>query len=123
MDAAASSAGAPKPGARPIAVRGVVQGVGFRPFVYRLARARALTGWVLNDGEGVHIHIEGDGDVVDGFVRDLRALTPPASQIADIVVRSADVSASTTFEIRGSESDRRPVTRIPADIAVCGRCL
>ena len=55
-----------------IRVRGVVQGVGFRPFVYRLARANTLAGWVLNGDEGVEIHLEGDHERVEAFLRELR---------------------------------------------------
>jgi hydrogenase maturation protein HypF len=56
-----------------IRVRGVVQGVGFRPFVYRLARANTLNGWVLNAEEGVEIHLEGAETGLEAFVRDLKA--------------------------------------------------
>ena len=55
-----------------IRVRGVVQGVGFRPFVYRLARANTLAGWVLNGEEGVEIHLEGAEQGLEAFVRDLK---------------------------------------------------
>jgi hydrogenase maturation protein HypF len=51
-----------------VRVRGVVQGVGFRPFVYRLARANTLAGWVLNGDEGVEIRLEGDTERVDAFL-------------------------------------------------------
>lgn len=60
-----------------IRVRGVVQGVGFRPFVYRLACANTLNGWVLNAEEGVEIHLEGPDAALEAFVRDLKALPPP----------------------------------------------
>ena len=121
MDAAAVSA--LNLVARRINVRGVVQGVGFRPFVFRLARAHALTGWVLNDGDGVHIHVEGDAGVVDAFVEELRAHAPPASNVSTIDVQPVDVTPSTAFEIRDSESAQPPVTRMSADIDVCDRCL
>jgi len=60
-----------------IRVRGVVQGVGFRPFVFRLAQANMLAGWVLNDGEGVEIHLEGARPALDEFVRALAVERPP----------------------------------------------
>ena len=59
--------------ARDIRVRGVVQGVGFRPFVFHLAQTNTLTGWVLNDADGVEIHLEGAEPALDEFVRSLRA--------------------------------------------------
>ena len=65
-----------------IRVRGVVQGVGFRPFVYRLACANTLNGWVLNAEEGVEIHLEGSETGLEAFVRDLKAQPPPAASIA-----------------------------------------
>ena len=67
-----------------IRVRGVVQGVGFRPFVYRLARANTLSGWVLNGDEGVEIHLEGAQNGLEAFVRDLKSQPPPAASIAEI---------------------------------------
>lgn len=57
--------------ARSIRVRGVVQGVGFRPFVFRLARANSLAGWVLNEAEGVDIHVEGSEPAVQTFLSEL----------------------------------------------------
>jgi len=64
-----------------IRVRGVVQGVGFRPFVYRLARANTLGGWVLNDAEGVEIYLEGKEEGVEAFVRDLKAQPSPLNAV------------------------------------------
>jgi hydrogenase maturation protein HypF len=70
-----------------IRVRGVVQGVGFRPFVFRLARLNALTGWVLNDEEGVEIHLEGVTDAVQTFLQALTDQHPQAASIHAIEVR------------------------------------
>ncbi|HEY1338890.1 MAG TPA: acylphosphatase, partial [Bryobacteraceae bacterium] len=56
--------------ARSVRVKGVVQGVGFRPYVFRLARANSLAGWVLNEQEGVEIHLEGAAPRLDAFLRD-----------------------------------------------------
>ncbi len=72
-----------------IHVRGVVQGVGFRPFVYRLARANTLAGWVLNDDEGVEIHLEGDHDRLEAFLEELRTSAPTAATITAIDVDAA----------------------------------
>src|SRR5579863_1792980 len=72
-----------------IRVRGVVQGVGFRPFVYRLARANTLAGWVLNGEEGVEIFVEGADQGLSAFVQGLTAAPPSAAQISNIEVRPA----------------------------------
>ncbi|MFY9825892.1 MAG: carbamoyltransferase HypF, partial [Thermoanaerobaculia bacterium] len=110
--------------AQVLRVHGVVQGVGFRPFVYRLARSHGLRGWVLNAGEGVQIHVEGDSPAVDRFVRDLRADPPPASRIADVDSTDAEPQGFAGFEIRDSEAgDAAPTVRISPDLPVCASCL
>ena len=106
-----------------IRVRGVVQGVGFRPFVYRLAREHTLAGWVLNAGEGVEIHLEGAPDRLRTFVSALSAQAPPAAAIATIDVETAMPTGLTNFAIRESARAGRPTARISADLPVCDRCL
>ena len=70
-----------------ILVKGVVQGVGFRPFVYRLAMEKNLTGFVQNRGDaGVKIIIEGKQSQIDSFIHDLKTRKPPSSDIDDIVI-------------------------------------
>ena len=93
--------------ARMLHISGVVQGVGFRPFVFRLARAHGLGGWVLNGDDGVRIHVEGAADAVDAFVLELQSSAPPAAQIATIDVAPTVTGAFTDFEIRDSDSERR----------------
>ena len=100
--------------ARLLRVHGAVQGVGFRPFVYRLARSHGLRGWVLNAGEGVQIHVEGDAPAVDRFVQDLQEQPPPASRIADVAVAVADLQGFADFEIRDSEADAEALARMIA---------
>jgi len=106
-----------------IRVRGVVQGVGFRPFVYRLACANTLNGWVLNAEEGVEIHLEGAETGLEAFVRDLKALPPPAASIAEIEVRPAKLAGLHEFTIRTSQRRERPTVRISPDLPVCDQCL
>jgi hydrogenase maturation protein HypF len=106
-----------------IRVRGVVQGVGFRPFVYRLAVAHALNGWVLNGEEGVQIHVEGDAAKLDAFADDLRREAPPAALIAEIDVQPTQPRGFNEFSIRESERRDRPTVRISPDLAVCDDCL
>src|ERR1700681_2683956 len=94
--------------ARSIRVQGVVQGVGFRPFVFRLARANNLTGWVLNEQDGVNIHLEGAEPALENFLHDLRTQAPPASQITSVDVRPAEEAGVHEFAIRRSERNGRP---------------
>src|SRR5271163_4546956 len=106
-----------------IRVRGVVQGVGFRPFVYRLACANTLNGWVLNAEEGVEIHLEGAETGLEAFVRDLKSQPPPAACIAEIDVRPAKATGLHEFTIRTSQRRKRPTVRISPDLPVCDECL
>lgn len=106
-----------------IRVRGVVQGVGFRPFVYRLARANTLTGWVLNGEQGVEIHLEGPEPGLDAFVRDLKIHPPPAASIAEIEIEPAEPVGLQDFIIRTSERREHPTVRISPDLPVCDQCL
>src|ERR1700728_2447703 len=91
-----------------IRIRGVVQGVGFRPFVYRLASANTLSGWVLNAEEGVEIHLEGAETGLEAFVRELKAQPPPAARIAEIDVRPAEATGLHELTIRTRRPRERP---------------
>src|SRR6202167_1485882 len=106
-----------------IRVRGVVQGVGFRPFVYRLARENTLAGWVLNGAEGVEIYLEGAEPGLQAFVHDLKMQPPPAANIADIEVHPAAPVGLNEFTIRESQRRDRPTVRISSDLPVCDACL
>lgn len=111
------------PVARFLRLRGVVQGVGFRPFVFRLARTHGITGWVRNGSDGVEVHAEGEEGALDAFVRDLRTAPPPAARIAALEIAVARPEAADRFEIRDSEAEDRPTVRISPDLAVCEACL
>ncbi len=106
-----------------IRVRGVVQGVGFRPYVYRLARANTLAGWVLNGEEGVEIYLEGAEPGLRAFVEDLKTQAPPAASIAEIEIHRAVPAGLSEFTIRESQRGERPTVRISPDLPVCGDCL
>lgn len=101
----------------------MVQGVGFRPFVYRLAIAHSLKGWVLNGEEGVEIQVEGDAAKLNAFVQDLSSEAPPAAVIAAVDVRPAEPCGFKEFSIRESERRDRPTVRISPDLAICDDCL
>jgi len=109
--------------ARSIRVRGVVQGVGFRPFVFRLARTNALAGWVCNQESGVSIHLEGEESHLDSFLRDLACQPPPAAQITAIQVSDTEPVGITEFTIRHTERLAAPTARISPDLPVCADCL
>ncbi|MGB0008172.1 MAG: Sua5/YciO/YrdC/YwlC family protein, partial [Candidatus Sulfotelmatobacter sp.] len=111
------------PSACSIRVRGVVQGVGFRPFVYRLARAKALAGWVLNGEQGVEIFLEGAEKNLLAFVQNLKSEPPPASSITEIEVHRADPIGLSEFTIRESQRSNRLTVRITPDLPVCDACL
>src|SRR5271169_17156 len=106
-----------------IHVRGVVQGVGFRPFVYRLACAKNLQGWVLNAEEGVEIHLEGNGEALQSFLQEMKSHPPEAAQISEVRVASAEPVGFTEFAIRESAAGRRPTVRISPDLPACEQCL
>ena len=106
-----------------VRVRGVVQGVGFRPYVYRLARANMLAGWVLNGERGVEIFVEGAECGLQSFVRELRTQPPPAASIAEIEVEDAAPAGLSEFIIRESEHRDHPIVRISPDLPVCDDCL
>jgi hydrogenase maturation protein HypF len=109
--------------ARRLRVRGVVQGVGFRPFVYRFARTLGLTGWVRNDGAGVEIEIQGGEAILDAFTQCLASEAPPLARVDSIEpeVIAPDL-ARTAFLILPS-ADSAVVTAIGPDTAICPSCL
>jgi hydrogenase maturation protein HypF len=106
-----------------IKIRGVVQGVGFRPFVYRLASAHALNGWVLNAEDGVSIHVEGEENSLRSFLDEMNAEPPKAASIAEVCVEAATVVGFTDFTIRQSSGEEQPTVRISPDLPVCDDCL
>ncbi len=106
-----------------IKVRGVVQGVGFRPFVFRLARANTLSGWVLNGEEGVEIFLEGADQGLQAFVQALKTEPPPAAQITDIRIQTSKPLGYSEFTIRESQRNERLSVRISPDLPVCEDCL
>jgi hydrogenase maturation protein HypF len=109
--------------ARSIRIRGVVQGVGFRPFVYRLAQEHQVAGWVLNGEEGVEIHAEGSEDALLAFTQQLQIHAPSAAVISEIDVANTEPSGLNEFVIRESERRDRPTVRISPDLPVCAACL
>lgn len=104
-------------------VRGAVQGVGFRPFVYRLARELNLTGWVNNSPAGVFIEVEGPRDNVSSFLQRLSAERPPLSSIRGTETSFLEPEGFEKFEIRESESSGEKAAAVLPDVATCPDCL
>jgi hydrogenase maturation protein HypF len=104
-------------------VNGIVQGVGFRPFVFNLAESLGLTGFVTNTSEGVIIEIQGSGKALGIFVSRLREQPPPLAEIASVEAEDmlADPAAA-GFLIRASENRPGTSTLIPPDVATCADC-
>jgi len=106
-----------------ISVRGVVQGVGFRPFVYQLASRHNLRGWVCNTSEDVRIEAEGEAADIDKFLVGLREEAPPLSHIEDITVTASPPANYDKFEIRSSVAEEGKYQLVSPDIATCPDCL
>lgn len=106
-----------------ITVNGVVQGVGFRPFVYKLAHCCAISGWVNNFSGGVHIEAEGTEESIQIFILRLQQEAPLVSSVDTFQVEYAAFLGYSGFEIRESSSESANEAYIAADIAVCAECL
>lgn len=105
-----------------IRVKGVVQGVGFRPFVWRLAHELKLNGWVKNDAAGVEIHAEGEASALTALARRVRADAPPLARVDTVTTRSIASAAHAGFAIVASTGGRVG-TAIGHDTAPCTACL
>ena len=106
-----------------IHIKGIFQGVGFRPFIYNLAHTNKIVGWVLNSTDGVHIEAEGSAEVVKTFVRDIRPQAPPLAVIDSIEVEYLPPSGYDEFAIRHSTGDESKYIKISPDVCICGDCL
>jgi hydrogenase maturation protein HypF len=108
---------------RRVRVRGTVQGVGFRPFVYRRALELGLSGWVGNDGNGVLLEVEGTSRSVDALVSALRGEAPPLADVTDIEQEGVEPRGDAGFAIARSRSGDVVDVPVSADVAPCERCL
>ena len=109
--------------AKHIDIKGLVQGVGFRPFIYRHARKHQLKGLVRNYSGGVEVHLEGDKSNYISFLDTLRNQAPRASQISKIKETHAKIYNYSTFSIQPSLNGSNQITNISPDIGVCDDCL
>jgi hydrogenase maturation protein HypF len=106
-----------------VEVRGIVQGVGFRPFVFQLAEDHGLYGHVANTSSGVQIHVEGASARIEAFIRAIGAQAPPLAQITAIESRSTTPKQCTAFQIIPSRRGAGRSALISPDVAICGDCL
>jgi len=109
--------------ARFITISGRVQGVGFRPFVYRLAHRHGITGWVRNANGAVEIHAEGQPDQLQRFSEALLNDAPPLSAPAKLSSENCPPEAAPAFSILDSQSRNTADIHVPADGFVCADCL
>ncbi len=105
-----------------IKIKGIVQGVGFRPFVYQLANKHALGGFVSNSGDGVNIEVEGKDKNLESFFCDLESLNPPLSRIDSITKEYITTQNSQNFKIIESKNSVIS-TMMSSDISICYECL
>ena len=104
-------------------VEGTVQGVGFRPYVYRLASELGCSGHVLNDARGVVVEVEADTKSVERFLARLPAEAPPLARIERVAAEPVPVTGETGFAIRASPPGGEPSAAVTADTATCAECL
>ncbi len=108
---------------RHIIIQGIVQGVGFRPFIYGQALHRRLVGFVLNDSTGVTIEVEGTSKALDSFERALREEAPPLARIDSIITEAMPPRHETAFLIAHSQAGAERQALISPDTASCDDCL
>ncbi len=106
-----------------IRVRGIVQGVGFRPFVYRIALSRGLAGFVRNDADGVWIEVEGTEENARALARELAVGPPPLSAVRAVEVEDLSLTGDSDFRVIESGPETSGRAAIPVDTATCDACL
>jgi hydrogenase maturation protein HypF len=106
-----------------IRVSGIVQGVGFRPYIYRLAANHGLAGHISNTAAGVTIEVQGESQAVEGFLDSMPRQAPPLARITDVRVAAIASNGDRHFHILASEKSAAAQTLIAPDVAVCADCL
>jgi hydrogenase maturation protein HypF len=107
-----------------ITVHGIVQGVGFRPYIHKLVQDNRLKGWICNSNQGVELEIEGEEDDIKDFIKVLQVNPPPLAMIENITVKKMPLNGYKDFKIIKSRTNNKlPVALIPPDISVCDECL
>ena len=106
-----------------VVIHGAVQGVGFRPFVYRLATEMILPGWVSNSVQGVFVEVEGEKEILNQFLFRLQKEIPPRASIQSLEFSFLEPTGFRSFEIRKSDSAGMKTALVLSDIATCSDCL
>jgi len=106
-----------------IKIEGIVQGVGFRPFVYNLASKHNLSGYVLNDTKGVSIEVEGDKRSIGLFLKEIETNAPPLALIEKIKWKNLPLIGYRGFEIKSSQEEKEKFLPLSPDISICEDCL
>ncbi len=104
-------------------IEGLVQGVGFRPFIHSIARREQIFGYVRNTSSGVFIHAEAEEEKINKFIQALKAESPSASYIHNFNIQNSVIESLADFRILSSENIENQVTQVSPDIAVCDDCL
>jgi len=105
-----------------IEIHGIVQGVGFRPFIYKLAKSLQLYGWILNSESGVHIHFNTNENLLPKLVDKIKKEAPKLSVITSVKVEEVPFVSYSTFEIKESTSKESPSLLITPDFGMCEDC-
>lgn len=108
--------------AKKINIKGIVQGVGFRPFIFQLAGRHHLTGWISNTSSGVSIHIEGAAPDIETFLQAVETAAPPLSRITDITATPCPASGFQQFSISESQTETHATALISPDVSICADC-
>lgn len=106
-----------------LTVEGIVQGVGFRPFIYNLASSFSLNGWVNNNSEGVYVDVEGSESSISEFIKKVKSNPPPLARIENIKVEEMPLANYSQFVIKKSEVTEEKITLISPDMATCKDCI
>ena len=106
-----------------VTISGTVQGVGFRPFVYRTAKKNNINGYIKNSGNSVELSINGDKKNIDQFLYELNTNKPPLSRINSINIKPGDAEQYSDFRIVKSDKNGTSDSVIPPDVAICDTCL
>jgi hydrogenase maturation protein HypF len=106
-----------------ITLTGLLQGIGFRPYVYRLANTHQLAGWVANNGDGVVLEVEGKPQQINDFLSDLQNQIPACGHVSDLQQQAVALTYQTNFQFKPSLTDKQSSTFACPDIAVCADCV
>ncbi|NOY59855.1 MAG: carbamoyltransferase HypF, partial [Calditrichaeota bacterium] len=104
-------------------IRGIVQGIGFRPFIYKLAKKWQLSGFIRNNSFGVELEVQGEKEAVESFFCEIESDLLPLAQIYSVERTTLPPNNDANFEIRGSETHETKYAFIPPDMSICDDCL